>query len=72
MFKRGFPPISTALALRFLMARKFDHEGASRLFQNHLKLRHEYNMALIQPLDEPLSMELLSGKLTVLVSSCFQ
>ena len=60
--------MSTALALKFLMAKKFDVDRASKLFKRHLEIRAKYNMAEMKPLDEPLSRELLSEKLTILVS----
>lgn len=60
--------MSTAMALKFLMARKFDVARASKLFKRHLEVRAKYKMAEMKPLDEPLSKELLSEKLTILVS----
>jgi tyrosine-protein phosphatase non-receptor type 9 len=68
MLKSGLPPVSTAMALKFLMARKFDVTRASKLFKRHLEVRVKYKMAEMKPLDEPLSKELLSEKLTILVS----
>ena len=69
MLKSSLPPISTAVALKFLMARKFDVSRASKLFKQHLEVRAKYKMAEMKPLDEPLSKELLSEKLTILVSN---
>ncbi|CAB3985207.1 tyrosine- phosphatase non-receptor type 9 [Paramuricea clavata] len=66
MLKSGLPPVSTAMALKFLMARKFDVTRASKLFKRHLEVRVKYKMAEMKPLDEPLSKELLSEKLTIL------
>ena len=68
MLKSGLPPVSTDLALKFLMARKFDVARASKLFKRHLEIRTKYSMAKMKPLDEPLSKELLNEKLTILVS----
>lgn len=68
MLKSGLPPVSTITALKFLMARKFDVNRASKLFKQHLEVRAKYKLSEMKPLDEPLSKELLSEKLTILVS----
>uniref|UniRef100_A0A8C7Z3X7 Tyrosine-protein phosphatase non-receptor type 9 n=1 Tax=Oryzias sinensis TaxID=183150 RepID=A0A8C7Z3X7_9TELE len=58
--------VSQPTALKFLMARKFDVPRAIDLFQAYKNTRIKEGIININPDEEPLRSELLSGKFTVL------
>uniref|UniRef100_A0A3Q3JAB4 protein-tyrosine-phosphatase n=1 Tax=Monopterus albus TaxID=43700 RepID=A0A3Q3JAB4_MONAL len=58
--------ISQPTAVKFLMARKFDVSRAIDLFQAYKNTRIKEGIININPDEEPLRSELLSGKFTVL------
>uniref|UniRef100_A0A3Q2ZBT9 Tyrosine-protein phosphatase non-receptor type 9 n=1 Tax=Kryptolebias marmoratus TaxID=37003 RepID=A0A3Q2ZBT9_KRYMA len=60
--------VSQPTAVKFLMARKFDVSRAIDLFQAYKNTRIKEGIININPDEEPLRSELLSGKFTVLVS----
>ncbi|XP_075432271.1 LOW QUALITY PROTEIN: tyrosine-protein phosphatase non-receptor type 9 [Ascaphus truei] len=59
-------PLSWDVAVRFLMARKFDVVRAIELFHSYRETRQREGIVALKPLQEPLLSELLSGKFTVL------
>uniref|UniRef100_A0A1A8HLU4 Protein tyrosine phosphatase, non-receptor type 9, a n=1 Tax=Nothobranchius korthausae TaxID=1143690 RepID=A0A1A8HLU4_9TELE len=59
-------PLSRDLAVKFLMARKFDVLRAIELFHSYRETRLKEGIVRLQPQEEPLRSELLSGKFTVL------
>uniref|UniRef100_A0A7N8YJF5 Tyrosine-protein phosphatase non-receptor type 9 n=1 Tax=Mastacembelus armatus TaxID=205130 RepID=A0A7N8YJF5_9TELE len=59
-------PLSKDLAVKFLMARKFDVLRAIELFHSYRETRLKEGIVRLQPQEEPLRSELLSGKFTVL------
>uniref|UniRef100_A0A7N8XJN1 protein-tyrosine-phosphatase n=1 Tax=Mastacembelus armatus TaxID=205130 RepID=A0A7N8XJN1_9TELE len=61
--------VSQPTAVKFLMARKFDVSRAIDLFQAYKNTRLKEGIININPDEEPLRSELLSGKFTVLVSN---
>uniref|UniRef100_A0A8C4IUU1 protein-tyrosine-phosphatase n=1 Tax=Dicentrarchus labrax TaxID=13489 RepID=A0A8C4IUU1_DICLA len=58
--------VSQPTAVKFLMARKFDVSRAIELFQAYKNTRIKEGIININPDEEPLRSELLSGKFTVL------
>uniref|UniRef100_A0A3Q2EEJ7 Tyrosine-protein phosphatase non-receptor type 9 n=1 Tax=Cyprinodon variegatus TaxID=28743 RepID=A0A3Q2EEJ7_CYPVA len=58
--------VSQPTAIKFLMARKFDVSRAIDLFQAYKNTRIKEGIININPDEEPLRSELLSGKFTVL------
>ncbi|KAL4640257.1 tyrosine-protein phosphatase non-receptor type 9-like [Arapaima gigas] len=58
--------VSHSTAVKFLMARKFDVSRAIDLFQAYKNTRIKEGIYNLNPNDEPLRSELLSGKFTVL------
>uniref|UniRef100_H2SHI7 protein-tyrosine-phosphatase n=1 Tax=Takifugu rubripes TaxID=31033 RepID=H2SHI7_TAKRU len=58
--------VSQPTAIKFLMARKFDVSRAIDLFQDYKNTRIKEGIININPDEEPLRSELLSGKFTVL------
>ncbi|XP_040043220.2 tyrosine-protein phosphatase non-receptor type 9 isoform X1 [Gasterosteus aculeatus] len=58
--------VSHSTAVKFLMARKFDVSRAICLFQAYKNTRIKEGIININPDEEPLRSELLSGKFTVL------
>ncbi|KAK6288384.1 hypothetical protein J4Q44_G00389160, partial [Coregonus suidteri] len=58
--------VSQPTAVKFLMARKFDVPRAIDLFQEYKNTRIKEGIFNINPDEEPLRSELLSGKFTVL------
>ncbi|XP_062865132.1 tyrosine-protein phosphatase non-receptor type 9 isoform X2 [Trichomycterus rosablanca] len=58
--------VSQITAVKFLMARKFDVSRAVDLFQAYKNTRIKEGIFNINPNEEPLRTELLSGKFTVL------
>ncbi|KAG7458826.1 hypothetical protein MATL_G00224750 [Megalops atlanticus] len=58
--------VSQSTAVKFLMARKFDVSRAIDLFQAYKNTRLKEGIFNINPDEEPLRSELLSGKFTVL------
>uniref|UniRef100_A0A8C7QU78 Tyrosine-protein phosphatase non-receptor type 9 n=1 Tax=Oncorhynchus mykiss TaxID=8022 RepID=A0A8C7QU78_ONCMY len=59
-------PLSWEVAVKFLMARKFDVLRAIELFHSYRETRLKEGIVKLQPQEEPLRSELLSGKFTVL------
>uniref|UniRef100_A0A671S574 Tyrosine-protein phosphatase non-receptor type 9 n=1 Tax=Sinocyclocheilus anshuiensis TaxID=1608454 RepID=A0A671S574_9TELE len=64
--QHGVSPLSWDVAVKFLMARKFDVLRAIELFHSYRETRLREGIVKLQPHEEPLRSELLSGKLTVL------
>lgn len=60
--------ISPATALKFLLARKFDVQRAVALFEQHELIRKQEGLYNLDPMSDPLSSELETGKFTILVS----
>uniref|UniRef100_A0A673K552 Tyrosine-protein phosphatase non-receptor type 9 n=1 Tax=Sinocyclocheilus rhinocerous TaxID=307959 RepID=A0A673K552_9TELE len=65
--QHGVSPLSWDVAVKFLMARKFDVLRAIELFHSYRETRLREGIVKLQPHEEPLRSELLSGKFTVLV-----
>uniref|UniRef100_A0A8B9K3S0 Tyrosine-protein phosphatase non-receptor type 9 n=1 Tax=Astyanax mexicanus TaxID=7994 RepID=A0A8B9K3S0_ASTMX len=59
-------PLSWDVAVKFLMARKFDVLRAIELFHSYRETRLREGIVKLQPQEEPLRSELLSGKFTIL------
>ncbi|XP_075064367.1 tyrosine-protein phosphatase non-receptor type 9 [Mixophyes fleayi] len=59
-------PLPWDVAVKFLMARKFDVVRAIELFHSYRETRQREGIVQLNPLQEPLLSELLSGKFTVL------
>lgn len=51
-----------------MLARKLDVQRAVALFEQHELIRKEEDLDNIDPLSDPLRMELDTGKFTILVS----
>ncbi|XP_035280482.1 tyrosine-protein phosphatase non-receptor type 9 [Anguilla anguilla] len=64
--QRGVVLVTQSTAVKFLMARKFDVSRAIDLFQAYKNTRIKEGIYNINPDEEPLRSELLSGKFTVL------
>ncbi|XP_023678582.1 tyrosine-protein phosphatase non-receptor type 9 isoform X2 [Paramormyrops kingsleyae] len=64
--QHGVSPLSWNVAVKFLMARKFDVLRAIELFHSYRETRLKEGIIKLQPQEEPLRSELLSGKFTVL------
>lgn len=64
--QHGVSPLSWDVAVKFLMARKFDVLRAVELFHSYRETRLREGIVKLQPHKEPLRSELLSGKFTVL------
>ncbi|XP_016392855.1 tyrosine-protein phosphatase non-receptor type 9-like [Sinocyclocheilus rhinocerous] len=64
--QHGVSPLSWDVAVKFLMARKFDVLRAIELFHSYRETRLREGIVKLQPHEEPLRSELLSGKFTVL------
>ncbi|XP_065335287.1 tyrosine-protein phosphatase non-receptor type 9 [Cloeon dipterum] len=64
--RRHAGPVSWAAAVKFLTARKFDVGRAVTLYEAHEATRHREGLSQFNPLQEPLSTELRTGKFTVL------
>uniref|UniRef100_A0A8C7LBU2 Tyrosine-protein phosphatase non-receptor type 9 n=2 Tax=Oncorhynchus TaxID=8016 RepID=A0A8C7LBU2_ONCKI len=64
--QHGVSPLSWEVAVKFLMARKFDVLRAIELFHSYRETRLKEGIVKLQPQEEPLRSELLSGKFTVL------
>uniref|UniRef100_A0A8C9SHP7 Tyrosine-protein phosphatase non-receptor type 9 n=1 Tax=Scleropages formosus TaxID=113540 RepID=A0A8C9SHP7_SCLFO len=64
--QRGAVLVSRGTAVKFLMARKFDVSRAIDLFRAYRNTRLKEGICDINPDEEPLRSELLSGKFTVL------
>ncbi|KAI1904049.1 hypothetical protein AGOR_G00001680 [Albula goreensis] len=64
--QHGVSPLSWNVAVKFLMARKFDVLRAVELFHSYRETRLKEGIVKLQPQEEPLRSELLSGKFTVL------
>ncbi|XP_006629010.1 tyrosine-protein phosphatase non-receptor type 9 [Lepisosteus oculatus] len=64
--QHGVSPLSWNVAVKFLMARKFDVLRAIDLFHSYRETRLKEGIVKLKPLEEPLKSELLSGKFTVL------
>lgn len=59
-------PLSWNVAVKFLMARKFNVLRAIELFHSYRETRLKEGIVKLKPQEEPLRSELLSGKFTVL------
>uniref|UniRef100_A0A8C6X676 Tyrosine-protein phosphatase non-receptor type 9 n=1 Tax=Naja naja TaxID=35670 RepID=A0A8C6X676_NAJNA len=59
-------PLSWNMAVKFLMARKFDVLRAIELFHSYRETRFKEGIVKLKPHEEPLRSELLSGKFTIL------
>uniref|UniRef100_A0A8C6ZBN5 Tyrosine-protein phosphatase non-receptor type 9 n=1 Tax=Nothoprocta perdicaria TaxID=30464 RepID=A0A8C6ZBN5_NOTPE len=59
-------PLSWNVAVKFLMARKFDVLRAIELFHCYRETRLREGIVKLKPHEEPLRSELLSGKFTIL------
>ncbi|KAF6132374.1 protein tyrosine phosphatase non-receptor type 9 [Phyllostomus discolor] len=59
-------PLSWNVAVKFLMARKFDVPRAIELFHTYRETRRKEGIVKLKPHDEPLRAEILSGKFTIL------
>uniref|UniRef100_A0A9J8BUA9 Tyrosine-protein phosphatase non-receptor type 9 n=1 Tax=Cyprinus carpio carpio TaxID=630221 RepID=A0A9J8BUA9_CYPCA len=66
--QHGVSPLSWDVAVKFLMARKFDVLRAIELFHSYRETRLREGIVKLQPHEEPLRSELLSGKFTVLIN----
>uniref|UniRef100_A0A3B4D6X7 Tyrosine-protein phosphatase non-receptor type 9 n=1 Tax=Pygocentrus nattereri TaxID=42514 RepID=A0A3B4D6X7_PYGNA len=64
--QHGVSPLSWDVAVKFLMARKFDVLRAIELFHSYRETRLREGIVKLQPQEEPLRSELLSGKFTIL------
>ncbi|KAM9503746.1 tyrosine-protein phosphatase non-receptor type 9-like [Salvelinus alpinus] len=64
--QHGVSQLSWEVAVKFLMARKFDVLRAIELFHSYRETRLKEGIVKLQPQEEPLHSELLSGKFTVL------
>ncbi|XP_064807261.1 tyrosine-protein phosphatase non-receptor type 9-like isoform X1 [Oncorhynchus masou masou] len=64
--QHGVSQLSWEVAVKFLMARKFDVLLAIELFHSYRETRLKEGIVKLQPQEEPLHSELLSGKFTVL------
>ncbi|XP_035391030.1 tyrosine-protein phosphatase non-receptor type 9 [Electrophorus electricus] len=64
--QHGVSPLSWDVAVKFLMARKFDVLRAIELFHSYRETRLREGIVRLQPQEEPLRSELLSGKFTIL------
>ncbi|XP_064422121.1 tyrosine-protein phosphatase non-receptor type 9 [Latimeria chalumnae] len=62
----GVSPLSWNIAVKFLMARKFDVLRAIELFHSYRETRLKEGIVKLKPHEEPLRTELLSGKFTIL------
>ncbi|XP_054572645.1 tyrosine-protein phosphatase non-receptor type 9 isoform X3 [Eptesicus fuscus] len=60
------PPLSWNVAVKFLMARKFDVLRAVELFHSYRETRRKEGIVNLKPHEEPLRSEILSGKFTIL------
>jgi hypothetical protein len=65
---RGFDPISTSSAVKFLMARKFSVDRALSLYQQHEVMRVTEGLSVFDPTRSPLREELRTEKFTILPS----
>jgi len=63
---RGFEPVSSAAAVKFLMARKFSVDRALALYQQHELMRAREGLTTFDPTRPPLSVELSTAKFTIL------
>ncbi|XP_019481009.1 PREDICTED: tyrosine-protein phosphatase non-receptor type 9 isoform X2 [Hipposideros armiger] len=59
-------PLSWHVAVKFLMARKFDVLRAVELFHSYRETRRKEGIVKLKPHEEPLRSEILSGKFTIL------
>ncbi|XP_028922195.1 tyrosine-protein phosphatase non-receptor type 9 [Ornithorhynchus anatinus] len=59
-------PLSWNVAVKFLMARKFDVLRAIELFHSYRETRLREGIVKLRPHEDPLRSELLSGKFTIL------
>uniref|UniRef100_A0A0G2K6A2 Tyrosine-protein phosphatase non-receptor type 9 n=1 Tax=Rattus norvegicus TaxID=10116 RepID=A0A0G2K6A2_RAT len=59
-------PLSWNVAVKFLMARKFDVLRAVELFHCYRETRRKEGIVKLKPHEEPLRSEILSGKFTIL------
>jgi tyrosine-protein phosphatase non-receptor type 9 len=66
--RRHAGPVSWSAAVKFLAARKFDVGRAVTLYEAHEATRQREGLTQFNPLQDPLSTEISTGKFTVLVS----
>ncbi|XP_063099512.1 tyrosine-protein phosphatase non-receptor type 9 isoform X2 [Cavia porcellus] len=59
-------PLSWNVAVKFLMARKFNVLRAIELFHSYRETRRKEGIVKLKPHEEPLRSEILSGKFTIL------
>lgn len=59
--------VTSATALKFLFARKFDVNRAVQLFEQHELIRLREGLYNINPMEAELVSELKTGKFTILV-----
>lgn len=64
--KDGQDSLPWNMAVKFLMARKFDCQRALELYLNHEETRHREDLTVIQASDELLKRELYTEKFTIL------
>lgn len=62
--------VSTATAVKFLFARKFDVQRAVALYEQHELIRQRECLYNLDPMSDPLRTELETGKFTILVKPC--
>lgn len=60
--------MTTATAVKFLFARKFDVHRAVQLYEQHELIRQRECLYNLDPMSDPLRTELETGKFTILVS----
>lgn len=60
--------VTAAIAVKFLLARKFDVSRAVVLYEQHEQARHRDGLYDLDPRSEKLKRELETGKFTILVS----
>lgn len=63
--------VTSATALKFLFARKFDVHRAVQLYEQHELTRLREGLYNINPMTSELLLELQTGKFTILVSDKF-
>ncbi len=59
--------MTTATAVKFLFARKFDVQRAVALYEQHELIRQRECLYNLDPMSDPLRAELETGKFTILV-----
>lgn len=59
--------VTPATAVKFLFARKFDVQRAVALYEQHELIRQRECLYNLDPMSDPLRIELETGKFTILV-----